>query len=79
MKLSVVGLGKLGLPLAVLLAEHYEVIGVDTDQTKINKISKGICPIDEPAVPRLMLTSNLKVSTEYERVDVTFIVVPTPS
>jgi len=40
-KICVVGLGYVGLPLAVALAENYEVIGFDIDKKKIEELKKG--------------------------------------
>ncbi|MBI2559322.1 nucleotide sugar dehydrogenase [Candidatus Woesearchaeota archaeon] len=48
MKVSVVGLGKAGLPLAAVIADAgLEVIGVDLDKSKTELINKGINPIKE--------------------------------
>jgi UDP-N-acetyl-D-glucosamine/UDP-N-acetyl-D-galactosamine dehydrogenase len=41
-KISVIGLGYVGLPLAIELASKYEVIGFDTNQTKLDKYLSGI-------------------------------------
>lgn len=43
-KLSVVGLGYVGLPLAVAFAEHIDVVGFDVNQSKIDQYKKGIDP-----------------------------------
>lgn len=48
MKISVIGLGKAGLPLAAVIAnEGIDVIGVDLDKKKVDMINKGINPIEE--------------------------------
>lgn len=48
MKISVIGLGKAGLPLAAVIADAgFDVIGVDIDKNKVNLINKGINPIKE--------------------------------
>ena len=48
MKISVIGLGKAGLPLAAVIAEAgFDVIGVDVDKKKVALINKGINPIKE--------------------------------
>lgn len=41
-KIAVVGLGYVGLPLAVSLAKKFDVIGMDTNCEKIEKYKKGI-------------------------------------
>jgi UDP-N-acetyl-D-glucosamine/UDP-N-acetyl-D-galactosamine dehydrogenase len=40
-KICVVGLGYVGLPLAILLAKKFDVIGFDIDQKKIEELVKG--------------------------------------
>lgn len=48
MKISVIGLGKAGLPLAAVIADSsFDVIGVDIDKNRANLINKGINPIKE--------------------------------
>lgn len=48
MRISVVGLGKAGLPLAAVIADKgLDVLGVDLDKNKVEKINKGINPIEE--------------------------------
>ncbi len=56
MKISVIGLGKAGLPLAAVIADAgFDVIGVDIDKNKINLINKGINPIkEEPGLSELI-------------------------
>lgn len=46
MKVCVVGLGKIGLPLAVQYASRgLDVIGCDVDRAKVDRINTGDCPI----------------------------------
>lgn len=40
-KIAVVGLGYVGLPLAVHLAEHFEVVGYDMNQSRVAELVKG--------------------------------------
>lgn len=52
---AVVGLGKLGLPLALVLAERgFSVIGVEKDKEKVEKINKATPPFREPGLPSLL-------------------------
>lgn len=41
MKISVIGLGYVGLPLAVALAKHFRVIAFDIDKEKIQDLTEG--------------------------------------
>ena len=85
-KLSVIGIGRLGLPLAAYCAyKGYKVIGVDVNKTAVESVNKGISPIYEPGIDDLLANSHgrLTATTDYkfavENSDVTFILVPTPS
>lgn len=53
---AVYGLGKMGLPLAAVFADVTgNVIGVDIDQTVVDQVNDGECPIDhEPQLPALV-------------------------
>ena len=86
MKLSVVGLGKLGSPLAVLLAtKGHEVRGIDFNIEVVQKLNSHIAPFDEPQLQDLLNNKSLifEATTDYEpainQSDATFIIVPTPS
>jgi UDP-N-acetyl-D-glucosamine/UDP-N-acetyl-D-galactosamine dehydrogenase len=41
-KIAIIGLGYVGLPLAVAFAEKYRVIGFDIDPSRINELNSGI-------------------------------------
>ena len=46
-RLPYIGLGYEGPPLAVALAEHYDVLGFDTNAQKAHRIASGIDPTNE--------------------------------
>ncbi|MGW1767598.1 UDP-glucose dehydrogenase family protein [Streptomyces sp. NPDC002073] len=55
MRISVIGCGHLGIPHAAAMAElGHEVIGVDVDQAKIDRLNAGECPIYETGLPELL-------------------------
>jgi UDP-N-acetyl-D-galactosamine dehydrogenase len=41
LRIVVIGLGYVGLPIAVALARRFEVVGFDTDETRVAELSKG--------------------------------------
>ena len=41
-KISIIGLGYVGLPLARLFATKYPVVGFDVNQTRISELNKGV-------------------------------------
>ncbi|MER6217059.1 MULTISPECIES: UDP-glucose dehydrogenase family protein [unclassified Streptomyces] len=55
MRVSVIGCGHLGIPHAAAMAElGHDVIGVDVDQTKVDRLNAGECPIYETRLPELL-------------------------
>lgn len=83
---SVVGLGKLGAPLAAILAaKGYRTIGIDVNEAMIEALNDGKAPVAEPQLQyhidqgraRLSATSDYREAILASTV--TFIVVPTPS
>jgi nucleotide sugar dehydrogenase len=54
-KISVVGAGKMGLPICCQLAlKGAEVIACDVNQAVVDAINQGRCAIEEPGVPGLV-------------------------
>ena len=55
MRITVVGGGRMGLPLACVLAKWGGVVTVaDVDRALVDVISAGRCPYDEPGLPELI-------------------------
>lgn len=82
MKINVVGLGKLGLPLAVLLSEKNTVTGIDLSSETVKLLQDGIMPFFEPELEERFSTALLKFSDSFDEAgegEATFIIVPTPS
>jgi len=84
-RVGVVGIGYVGLPLAVVFAEAgFDVIGVDPEKEKVNAINRGesyILDVESARVKALVDAGKLKASTDYaalENVDAVSICVPTP-
>ena len=79
-QIVVVGLGYVGLPLAVALADHFPTTGFDIDAHRIAELSDGIDRTREITAERLG-RSTLKLTSELEAVagqDVYIVTVPTP-
>ncbi|MFX0184850.1 MAG: nucleotide sugar dehydrogenase [Candidatus Hodarchaeota archaeon] len=83
-KICVIGAaGYIGLPLAAFLAKAgYYVIGVDVNSAKINKLSKGICTLDEKGMDKLFRdafeSKRLIFTDKPEPAEIFIIAVPTP-
>ena len=41
-KFAVLGLGYVGLPLALKLSKKYKIIGFDNNKSRVNNLAKGI-------------------------------------
>jgi UDPglucose 6-dehydrogenase len=85
-RISVVGLGKLGAPLAAVLANSgFDIIGVDANLRFIAELQAGRAPVSEPGLQELLTNSRKPVQATADidaavsTTDVTFVVVPTPS
>src|SRR5258708_34580031 len=83
---SVIGLGKLGAPMAACFAARgFQVIAVDLDAQKVDAIGRGVPPVHEPGLAELLLESKgcLSATQDTETAvrdsEATFIVVGTPS
>ena len=86
MKISVIGLGKLGSPIvAVLAAKGYEVVGLDANPALVEKINSHVAPVEEPGLQDLLTehASRISATTDWAKAigdtDMTAIIVPTPS
>jgi UDPglucose 6-dehydrogenase len=84
--ISVMGLGKLGAPLAACLAARgFRVHAVDVDKKKVDAINQGIAPVNEPGLADLIqecdgrLAATQDAEAAIRDSEATFIVVSTPS
>ncbi len=85
-KISLVGLGKLGLCMAACFAaKGFETIGIDINENVVNSINAGVAPIVEPGLQELISKAgkSLRATNNHEEAinetDITFIMVSTPS
>ena len=79
-KLSVTGLGYVGLPLAISFAKKVEVLGFDIDKAKVEAYKKGIDVTNEVGNKSLRETTAFLTSNEEELQKAKFhiVAVPTP-
>ncbi|WP_435199734.1 nucleotide sugar dehydrogenase [Janibacter sp. GS2] len=82
-KIAVVGTGYVGLSMAVLLAQHNEVVGFDIDSRRIEMLGEGRSPIQDEEIidflahRELDLTFTLDKEQAYRGAD--FVVIATPT
>jgi UDP-N-acetyl-D-glucosamine/UDP-N-acetyl-D-galactosamine dehydrogenase len=79
-KLAVVGLGYVGLPLAVAFSRQYQVVGFDISRERVASLREGVDFTREVA-PEDLETANLAITdqaSEMQGCDVFIVTVPTP-
>ncbi|MGQ9680923.1 MAG: nucleotide sugar dehydrogenase [Anaerolineae bacterium] len=84
-RITVIGLGYVGLPLAVALAQvGFAVTGLDVNEARVEAINRGesyLQDVDSARVAALAAKGHLTASTDYDTLfdaDCIFICVPTP-
>lgn len=83
-KVTIVGAGYVGLPLAVLCAEaHFETVVIDIDKIRVEKLANGISDVEAVPSTRLQNAINccLEFTSEFYPIgesDVIILCVPTP-
>ncbi len=80
-KIAVIGLGYVGLPLAVEFAKRFPVLGYDINQARITELQAGKDSSLEVEPEELAAATNLKVSDQLDdlaQCNVYIVTVPTP-
>lgn len=85
MKIAIIGLGYVGLPLAILSARSgYEVVGIDIDRKKVDLINSGRSPVEDISdrdLNSVLNSGTLQVTANFLKISEAYIVVicvPTP-
>ena len=86
MRISVIGLGKLGMPMAAVLAHKgHTIVGVDVNPQAVAAVNQGKAPVNEPGLQEMIdrnrerLSATLSIEEAVLSTEATFIMVPTPS
>tara|TARA_B100001175_G_scaffold183327_1_gene155681 strand:- start:3243 stop:4520 length:1278 start_codon:yes stop_codon:yes gene_type:complete len=83
-KISIVGLGYVGLPLAVEFGKKYETVGYDIDEARVQELIVGndkTLEVDSEELIKLLKRENFKISSSIDEIkdsNVYIITVPTP-
>jgi UDP-N-acetyl-D-galactosamine dehydrogenase len=80
-KIAIIGLGYVGLPLAVEFGKKYQTIGFDINQVRISELNRGTDSTLEVSDKELAETINLSYSNqpdELKSANVYIVTVPTP-
>ena len=80
-KLAIIGLGYVGLPLAVEFGKHRPVIGFDINEERVAELKSGYDRTREVGSAELAIASNLIFTTDFSEISnatVYIVTVPTP-
>ena len=81
--ICVVGTSYVGLSMAVLLAEHHDVVCFDIDERRLELIARGESPISDPDIEKRLASHDLRLSVTSDAQeayrDAEFVVVATPT
>jgi UDPglucose 6-dehydrogenase len=84
-RVAVIGLGKLGAPLAAVLASKgHDVIGIDVHEPTVQLLDAGRAPVEEPGLQDLLTAHGSRLHATKELAaaadaDISILLVPTPS
>jgi UDPglucose 6-dehydrogenase len=82
-RIVVAGIGYVGLSLAVLLSRKNEVVAIDLDPTKVDKVNSRVSPIEDAEISRffaeevLNLTATTDAVSAVTAADIVIIATPT--
>ncbi len=82
-RIVVAGIGYVGLSLAVLLAQHNDVVAIDLDPSKVDQVNNRISPIEDADVSRFFAEKDLRLTATTDSVgaistaDVVIVATPT--
>jgi UDP-N-acetyl-D-glucosamine/UDP-N-acetyl-D-galactosamine dehydrogenase len=83
-KIAVIGLGYVGLPLAVEFAQKFPTLGFDISQARVNEINKGCdhtLEIDNEYLTKVLSETGFLATTSFEDIascNIYIVTVPTP-
>ena len=82
-KIAVVGLGYVGMSMAVLLARQNEVVAVDITPARVDMVNNGVSPIEDADITRYLQTEklNLRATTNAAEAcaEAEYVVIATPT
>lgn len=80
-KIAVIGLGYVGLPLALAFSKNYTVVGYDINTSRVANLNKGVDITQEADELDLVNSPNLQITSEVsslEDCNIYIVTVPTP-
>ena len=80
-KIAVIGLGYVGLPLALAFSKKNSVIGFDINKNRIKNLIKGIDDTGEVSKSEILISNKIKFSNNIDdliKSNIYIVTVPTP-
>ena len=80
-KICIVGLGYVGLPLAIALQKYFNVVGYDVNPSRINSLNKNIDSTEEVTKSELKRATSIRFTYQKKKIgniDIFIVTVPTP-
>ncbi|MDW6020969.1 nucleotide sugar dehydrogenase [Mesorhizobium sp. BAC0120] len=79
-RIAIIGLGYVGLPLAVHMARHFPVIGFDIDETRIAELRRGLDRTREVTPEEFSAATHIRFSNDFQALrEANFFIVTVPT
>ena len=81
MKIAIIGLGYVGLPLAIEFGKHYDVVGFDINSKRVAELQSGFDRTDEATTQQIQSSKGLQFSDQLAAIancTIYIVTVPTP-
>ena len=83
MKITIVGLGYVGLSNAVVLSQNNQVVALDLDPVRVDKINAKIATVEDPEAEQMLATCDLNLRATLDAQDAMsgadFVLIATPT
>jgi UDP-N-acetyl-D-galactosamine dehydrogenase len=81
-KIAIIGLGYVGLPLAIAISKKYEVLGFDINEKRVDKLNSGVDSTNELTKDQILKSLGKSIyfsSKENDLKDIDFFIVTVPT